>query len=278
MFDTAALLDDPDMLEEALRLPDHSQAFALMVFRSRVDAAALQRGAARPAPGLYRSLERASARRTQLAAAPSPGTELEQIQRRRLSERFYEDRPVAGEVLAAVIAAAGFFDRDAWPEHQAGAPLQFLVAARRVAGLAPAIYLADPATGTFSETGVLPSGDAAADLVLQAEFADASAILIACGPLAASLDRHGDHGHRLLLTRAGAAVHAASLTAMDHGLTGSIFAGFLSAGLRSLRVDGYYTAQLLALAIGHPRAAAPHPSAGGRGAAAEPPGTIGAPG
>ena len=60
----------------------------------------------------------------------------------------------------------------------------------------------------------LPDGRDAEELVMQREFADAPALLVITGNLAAALARHGSHGHRLLLTRAGAAGHAAWLAAL----------------------------------------------------------------
>ncbi len=246
---------DPALVDDALRFPDHAQALGLLRTHSRLDAHAVEAGSRTPGPGLYRALDTGldSPDRVQITAAPSPRTPLEQLQRERLSERFYADRPVAAEVIAGLVAAAGGFDEAAWPDREAGAGLQFLVAARAVTGLRPAIHLADPRSGRFTAIGELPIGAAAADLVLQLEFAQAPAILMVCGPLASSLDRHGEHGHRLLLSRAGAAAYAGWLTALDHGLAGSIFAGFLAAALRPLvPVDGYHTTQLLALAVGHP--------------------------
>lgn len=195
----------------------------------------------------------AARERVTAVAAPPSALPMEEVLRRRASTRTYAPEPVPVELVAAVVRAASGFDRAAWPEDEAGAGLDFLVAARHVTGLAPGIYLYVRDDAEFVRLADLPQGEAAADLVLQLEFADAPVTVLACGPLAASLARHGEHGHRLLLARAGAASQAAWLTALDRGLVGSIFAGFLASSLKPLvPVDGYRSAQLLAFSCGHP--------------------------
>ncbi|MFE3555515.1 nitroreductase family protein [Streptomyces sp. NPDC059193] len=235
-------------------LLDHNELMRQLQLRSRLDAAALIAEPAEPDTGLRGTLQSAGEGKQRVPAGIAPAGEepLESLLRRRASVRTYAPRPVAADVLAAVIERAAAFDREAWPDHDAGAGLEFLVAARDVAGLPVGLYLYSPAEGGFVQLADLPAGDAAAELVLQLEFAHAPAIVMVCGPLAASLDRHGEHGHRLLLTRAGAAAHTAWLTALDRCLVGSIFAGFLSSALKPLvPVDGYRSAQLLAFSCGH---------------------------
>ncbi|MFH8774361.1 nitroreductase family protein [Streptomyces sp. NPDC017958] len=227
--------------------------------RSRLDAAALREKPAEPAPELRGMLTSANAghhERISAAVAPASQEPLESLLRRRASTRTYAPQPISVDVLTAVVERAAAFDRTAWPDHDGGAGLEFLVAARHVTGLPTGMHLYSPTGGDFVRLADLPAGDAAEELVLQLEFAHAPAIIIVCGPLAASLDRHGEHGHRLLLARAGAAAHTAWLTALDRGLAGSIFAGFLSSALKPLvPVDGYRSAQLLAFSCGHPAAA-----------------------
>ncbi|MEU2158858.1 nitroreductase family protein [Streptomyces sp. NPDC019396] len=237
-------------------LLDHNGLMRQLQLRSRLDAEALRTALVEPAAELGGRLRAAADEhpdRVAAEAAPASEEPLESLLRRRASTRTYAPTPIAVEELAAVVDRAASFDRDAWPDHDAGAELEFLVAARHVTGLPAGIYLYSSARSEFVRLADLPAGDAAEELVLQLEFAHAPAIVMVCGPLAASLDRHGEHGHRLLLTRAGAAAHTAWLTALDRGLVGSIFAGFLSSALTPLvPVDGYRSAQLLAFACGHP--------------------------
>ncbi|THA46553.1 nitroreductase family protein [Streptomyces sp. A1136] len=235
-------------------LLDHNELLRQLQLRSRLDAAALSAEPHTPAPALHGMLQSAGEGKHKVSAeiAPASAEPLESLLRRRASVRTYAPRAVEVDVLAAIIERAATFDRGAWPDHDAGACLEFLVAARNVSGLPTGLHLYSPAEGGFTRLADLPAGDAAADLVLQLEFAHAPAIVMVCGPLAASLDRHGEHGHRLLLTRAGAAAHTAWLTALDRGLVGSIFAGFLSSALKPLvPLDGYRSAQLLAFSCGH---------------------------
>ncbi|WP_053690382.1 nitroreductase family protein [Streptomyces sp. WM6372] len=237
-------------------LLDANEVMRQLQVRSRLNADELSRRPAVPGPALQGALRAAITpqhERTATVAAPPSERALEAVLRERASVRTYAARPIPVEVLAAVVDRAAAFDRAAWPDHEAGAGLEFLVAARAVDGLSTGIHLYDPEGGEFIRLADLPLGEAAGDLVLQLEFADAPAIVMACGPLAASLDRHGEHGHRLLLARAGAASQTAWLTALDRGLVGSIFAGFLASALKPLvPVDGYLSAQLLAFSCGYP--------------------------
>lgn len=253
--------------EDLSALLDHNDVMRELQIRSRLDAQTLRRTPTAADPSLRGPLHTVasgtgasgSGEGVAAIAAPPSGQPLDALLRGRTSQRVYGPEPVPVEALAAVVEQAAHFDRSAWPDHEAGAGLEFLVAARNVAGLNPALYLYSEDRGDFTPLAELPDGAAAADLVLQLEFADAPAIVLVCGPLAASLGRHGEHGHRLLLGRAGAAAHTAWLTALDRGLVGSIFAGFLSAALKPLvPVDGYRSAQLLAFSLGRPPASPEH--------------------
>lgn len=166
---------------------------------------------------------------------------------RRRSVRFFDDRPVPFELVADSVHAARAADATLWPDER-GPELDFYVAARAVDDLAPGVYRFDRHGHTHLQ--VLPAAGLQ-DLVLQPEFGLAPVIVLAIGSLEAALGEHGSHGHRLLLERGGAACELAWLTAVDRGYSGSIFAGFLPAGLRTLvGIDGYRRTQLLALALG----------------------------
>ena len=73
------------------------------------------------------------------------------------------------------------------------------------------------------------------------------------GDLGAALERHGDHGYRLLLLRAGGRrAHAGWLAAESLGLHATVFAGLLpSAVARLTGCDGFTPAgQLFGLTFG----------------------------
>ena len=185
-----------------------------------------------------------------LTAAPSqPGDSLDDVLDRRESVRFYREEPVAAQTVAQVVRAGRHADATAWPaEAEAGLGIDLIVAARRMAGAAPAIYRLEE--GGFAPLAPLDDAD---DLVLQIEYAWSPVILMAVAPLADALDRWGDHGERLVNIRSGAAIAAALHEAAALGLVGSPFAGFLTSGLRRLLdVDGYANAQLFAASFGHP--------------------------
>ncbi|MFH8386554.1 nitroreductase family protein [Kitasatospora sp. NPDC018058] len=171
------------------------------------------------------------------------------LQRRR-ANRFFADRPVDTELLQRMIEAGQAADAALWPLEWAARPLEFLVVARAVTGLRPAIHRHGP--DGFEALADISGTEELSALVLQPEFALAPAILLATGSLEDALDSAGSHGHRRLLERSGAACEAAWLTAVDGGLSGSIFAGFLPSALkRLLGIDGFRRTQLLALAVGH---------------------------
>ncbi|MCT1395249.1 nitroreductase family protein [Microbacterium sp. p3-SID338] len=143
-----------------------------------------------------------------------------------------------------------FFDVDAalYP-HEAGAhPLSLLVFARRVHGIEPAVY---ETTGGSLARRALMDSVSLRDVVLQPEFAESAAILVAMGSFAT--EHSNAHAHRRLLSRAGSGLEAVWLSAVAAGLSGSIFAGFLPSALAQLGIaNGYDRLQLLALAVGSP--------------------------
>lgn len=167
----------------------------------------------------------------------------------RVSERFFGSEPVSTTLVDLVLCAAQAHDAKTWAEeHRAGLPLDLVIAAVNVAGLAPGIYRRQPEGFQL----ICPLHEPLDDLVLQLEFASAPVILLAIAPLADELQRWSDHGERVANLRAGGAIGAGMLEAQRYGLAASPFAGFLAAPFRKLvTADGYHNAPLFAGAFGH---------------------------
>ncbi|WP_181860836.1 nitroreductase family protein [Streptomyces diacarni] len=187
--------------------------------------------------------------------------------RTRRASRLWSPEPLPAPLLADIVGEGVTADVEEWPDEQHYTPLEITVVAFRVAGMEPAVHRFDGPARTTRPVMELPPPERRRTLTLQAEFGDAPAIVsVAVDPHTAEL-RDGGHGYRTLLTRAGAAVHTMWLAGVSHGLTGSAFAGFIPASVRTpLRSDGTSRQQVFALALGHPPADPPG------GGAAPPPG------
>lgn len=174
------------------------------------------------------------------------------VLRDRKAVRSYQGAPISQQALATMLKTAADGDAADWPEEQDISKLQLIVVGWRLEGIAPAIYEYVPGRHLLSLIGPAPDQQTeGADLVLQTEFARASAIVLITGALGTALARHGSWGHRNLLLRAGAAGQRLWLASLGAGLQGSVFAGFLpAAARRHAGVDGYHRAGLLAWATG----------------------------
>jgi Nitroreductase family len=226
-----------------------------LMIDSRLDAA----GARRPLTPVPAHLMPAPDQgpTTELPSPAPPRATLDEVLPGRVAVRDYGPEPITAAELSAIFAAAETMDAESWPgERDAGVRLEFFCAAWRVTGVGTGLYRYLPGRDALRRVATLPTGQEAADLVIQTEFAQAAALLVITGNLAGSLDRHGSHGHRLLLSRAGAAGHAAWLAALRLRLAGTVFAGLLPHVLRERAgADGYHRAPLLAFAVAHPATA-----------------------
>ncbi|MFD3529914.1 hypothetical protein [Streptomyces sp. NPDC058664] len=183
----------------------------------------------------------------------------------RRSLRGFSSAPLPAGLLAGIMTRAlaqdeatgiaGTTGPDRTDGTDADFPLELTVVASRLTGIAPAVHRFDAATSSFTPVMELPTGAARYGLTLQPEFSDAAAIVSIGVPLDAAVHRHGGHGYRLLLTRAGSAAYAMWLDGVAHGLVGSVFAGFIPAAVRGpLLSDGTSRQQIFALALGLPPA------------------------
>ncbi len=223
-----------------------------LLIDTRLDADA----AARPRTPVAAELRRAAhdGPLTALPAPAAPRAALDDVLPERTAVRDYAATALSAADLSAIFAAADRMDARGWPaERDAGVDLELYCAAWRVTGVDTGLYRYLPEQSALCRVASLPDGPQAEELVMQREFARAAALLVITGNLAAAVARHGSHGHRLLLSRAGAAGHAAWLTALRLDLVGTVFAGLLPNVLRERAgADGYQRAALFAFAAGHP--------------------------
>jgi hypothetical protein len=231
---------------------DRSRLLERLLTATRLDA----ESAGRPLTAVPTELRRPS-ERGQLIPLPAPAfprAALGDVLPERASIREYADTELTGADVSAMFAAADLMDARGWPDERgAGVDLELYCAAWRVSGVDAGLYRYLPQRSGLVRVASLPVGPQAEELVLQEEFAYAPALLVITGNLAGALARHGSHGHRLLLTRAGAAGHAAWLTSLRLHLVGTVFAGLLPHVLRERAgADGYHRAALFAFAVGHP--------------------------
>ncbi len=170
---------------------------------------------------------------------------------RRTAARAYGAAPLDQAKLLAAVARGRAVEEAGWPQERECCPLQPLIVALRVEGLPPAIYRPDRACARLTPVVNLPEPSWYPEMVLQREFATAGAIVAIVGNVDEAVARHGGHGYRTLMARAGAAGYAIWLEAVAAGLVGCVFAGFLPAAIRlSLRCDGVSRQQLFAVALG----------------------------
>lgn len=175
-------------------------------------------------------------------ASGGPATrDLAEALDQRRSIRTYARAPIPRTVLETVVEAGLAVDRELW----GGGDLGVVVLADRVSPLAPGVYACSP--------GLIRRAPLAAmsDHVFQPDLAAAAAVVVVRGDLEAAVRRHGPHGHRRLLTRAGAVVAACHLAALRAGLHGCPFDGLLPEGADRVR-----DLSLFALALGLPEAGA----------------------
>lgn len=180
------------------------------------------------------------------------GRSLGEVLSHRASIRQYTEDPVSNTQLAGMLASAYEGDRHDWREESQAFPLQFLVLASRVEGVAPGAYLYDPSQKALRHWRSDYMPERRGELFIQEEFSSAPLTIWVSGPLAAACESHGGFGHRQLLLRAGAAVHRCWMAALSLGMQGCPVAGIVPVTARELLgLDGYVDAPLLSFTAGH---------------------------
>ncbi|AEW99934.1 nitroreductase family protein [Streptantibioticus cattleyicolor] len=215
-------------------------------------------------PRLRPGLPAGTAPRHRLPPPAPPLRSLHAVLDERRTVRDFAATPLPDAVLAAVLAAAREHDaRTAPGETRAGNGLAPLVVARRVAGLTPAVYGTGPDPACLYRYGPLTS-PAWHCLFADPQIAGAPVLVVMAGSVAAACIRHGARGHLRLLRRAGSAVHAGWLAALQRGYGGVILGATLPSPELSAtaRLDPVSRRPLAALALGTPGPdPLPHPAA-----------------
>jgi nitroreductase len=134
---------------------------------------------------------------------PAPTTE---IVRSRHSVRTFSTEPIDIAHLRVIIDSA----------HLRHPGFSVLIAAYRVADLDSGTYLAEPGNELTARPEYILDG-------VREAYADAAALLIICGDLAAAVEADGPNGYSRLLVQAGAFAYTAWLTALSLGLAGSVY-------------------------------------------------------
>lgn len=174
----------------------------------------------------------------------------------RRSVRSFSPRPVPASALGASLDAGMAADAELWPEEIAsGVDLELVLISWSVDRLEPGVYVRDGKS--FRLVGEQPDRAARGSVTLQLGLQVAPALIVASGNLLASCARHGNHGYRLLLLRAGAACHTSWLAGISEGLAGVVFSGFQPKAARHILGPSMAQRQLFALALGFPANDAP---------------------
>ncbi|MFG2719316.1 nitroreductase family protein [Streptomyces sp. NPDC048416] len=173
---------------------------------------------------------------TATATTPVPprlGRPVEQVLSTRRSVRSFTAQPVSRDCVEAIGQAA----------LDIGGDTSLIISARRIEEVSVGSYLFSRGTGLTPASG-LHLGP------VERVYADAAVLLMICGDLATACDRDGVAGYSRLLVQAGAAGHAAWLTAVSLGLHGSVHGRSFSETDEAVR-RSFGWSHLFTLAIGH---------------------------
>jgi len=180
---------------------------------------------------------------------------------RRVAVRHFASRTIGAGDLGTVLAASEL--QPAQPDGVGGSVLlSVYVHAWRVQEVTAAYYVYEPEAHSLARSCSVPTSVDIAAMLRQVEFASAAALLVVVGDLDDGLGRFGNHGYRLLLLAAGAALHRCWLAAVRLGLAACLCeAPFERANGQPLYPLLEGQVPLLALALGE---ASSGPDEGGR--------------
>ena len=177
------------------------------------------------------------------AAAPTPfaptgnadplaeGVPLGQCLRQRRSSLVYEQEPLDVLPLLDFCRATMQAERETWHD-EASAPTESVFVLLKSRDVEPGLY--SVTADSIGRIGGLPDAPPDTYLGIQREFATGTGVLSVCGDLVRAQHAWGDHGYRLLMTRASALVYDFYLHCVAIGLGGTVFAGFNTASARGI--------------------------------------------
>lgn len=179
--------------------------------------------------------------------------QLTEILDKRTATRMYSDEAVQLDDLMTILETMNTLDIHNWTEaNQLGITINFIIILRNITEVqCPAIYNYNSLTRELELLHEIPIEDEKDNWYTQSEFTESPAVIIAHGAMESALHHFGEHGYRHILTRGGAAVQNAWLTAMTLGYEGCIFAGILPVNLKKYtNIDGHKNIQLCAFSFG----------------------------
>lgn len=187
------------------------------------------------------------------ATLPAPRLDLRGILENRESSLRYGDDPVHTALVVNLLRESLARDAEGWDLDTRTGPLEVFVFSRLSRDLEPGILrvTAQGATrlGPLSDLGELE------DVGVQREFGTAAGIVTVYGNLDRSDGWAGVHGYRLLAVRAAMVIYDFQLSSQAHGLTGTIFGGYIGTAARTLlKADGVTRHPLVSATYAMPRA------------------------
>jgi SagB-type dehydrogenase family enzyme len=171
----------------------------------------------------------------------------------RASVRHYTPDRISADQLGTMLSIAQRSDVSDWPEeHALGLDLVFMAIVSRAERIPAGVYRYDTQDHALRSCRNALSPSQITGLFLQDEFTTAPLVIWITGNLAGACARHGAFGHRQLLLRAGSAGHRLWMAALGMGLQGCLVSGLVPGEVRrTLGIDGYRCASLLAFVAGH---------------------------
>lgn len=169
----------------------------------------------------------------------------------RRSSLHYDTKPVSTRLILGLLRRALARDVADWQLDDAAGPVEAFVFALRSANLPAGVYRVT-ADGQAFIAPVTALGDPE-NIGVQREFSTAAGIVTVYGGLDMADAWAGSHGYRICVIRAAMALYDFHLGCQSHGLSGTLFGGFIASSVRNLvHSDGVTRHPLLSSTYGAP--------------------------